>query len=43
MFSFRQRGLPNLANTTEMRLEARDQVYGFVLSSITYDITEFIQ
>jgi hypothetical protein len=43
VFNFRQRGLPNLANETEIRLEARDQVYNFVLSSITYDITEFIQ
>ncbi|MGA1522475.1 MAG: hypothetical protein ACO4CZ_00755 [Planctomycetota bacterium] len=43
IFNFRQRGLPNLANETEVRLEARDQTYNFVLSSITYDITEFIQ
>lgn len=42
-FSFRQRGLPNLANISEVRIEARDQAYGFLLSSMTYDVTEFIQ
>lgn len=43
VFTFRQRGLPNLANLTEVRIEARDQVGGFVLASVTYDVTEFIQ
>lgn len=43
IFNFRQRGLPNLANLTEVRIEARDQVGGFVLASISYDVTEFIQ